>query len=185
MDRLWTDFVNSDYHDWRGGDRSEDRLAKPEWQQWFLEQWRLQASIPASIEDETSMRKFRNELQAVATRLSEGASLTDEEREWLNAIMEKGRGHRKLSVDEQQLRVEWIPVGAHWQQVMAEVAADFAITLTQGEGARIRICENADCRWVFYDDTRSRTQKYCDDKMCGNLMKVRRFRAKRKGEQQK
>lgn len=28
MDRLWTDFVNSDYHDWRGGDRSEDRLGK-------------------------------------------------------------------------------------------------------------------------------------------------------------
>ncbi|UOK61501.1 CGNR zinc finger domain-containing protein [Paenibacillus sp. OVF10] len=35
---------------------------------------------------------------------------------------------------------------------------------------------------MFYDDTRSRTQKYCDDKMCGNLMKVRRFRAKRKSQ---
>lgn len=35
MDRLWTDFVNSDYHDWRGGDRSEDRLGKASWQQDF------------------------------------------------------------------------------------------------------------------------------------------------------
>ncbi|MEO2203331.1 CGNR zinc finger domain-containing protein [Paenibacillus pabuli] len=185
MDRLWTDFVNSDYHDWRGGERSEDRLAKPEWQQRFLERWSLQAAIPASMEEENSMRILRNELHALATELSHGALLTDENRKWLNAIMEKGRGYRELTFVEQKLEVEWISVGTEWQQIMAEVAADFAITLAEGEAARIRICDNTDCRWIFYDDTRSRTQKYCDDKMCGNLMKVRRFRAKRKAERKK
>ncbi|MFC9709613.1 CGNR zinc finger domain-containing protein [Paenibacillus sp. NPDC056933] len=185
MDRLWTDFVNSDYHDWRGGDRSEDRLGKKEWQQRFLEQWKMSASIPASPEEEGVMRIFRNELQALATRLSAGESLTDKDQKWLNGKMAEGQVIRRLNSAGEGLELLLIPVETHWQQVMAEVAADFAITVVEGDGGRIRICDNKDCRWIFYDDTRSRTQKYCDDKMCGNLMKVRRFRAKKKVDQQK
>ncbi|WP_339166020.1 CGNR zinc finger domain-containing protein [Paenibacillus sp. FSL R5-0341] len=180
MDRLWTDFVNSDYHDWRGGDRSEDRLGKAGWQQDFLDRWQLQASVPASPEDELSMRNFRDELLSLGARLSSGVSITDKERNWLNGVMEAGHVRRTLTTIDQELKLQLVAVEAHWHQVMAEVAADFAITLVEGEGGRIRICDNSDCRWMFYDDTRSRTQKYCDDKMCGNLMKVRRFRAKRK-----
>ncbi|MCP1427367.1 putative RNA-binding Zn ribbon-like protein [Paenibacillus xylanexedens] len=182
MDRLWTDFVNSDYHDWRGGDRSEDRLGKASWQQDFLERWQLNAAVPASLEDELSMRNFRNELLALGARVSSGASLTDVEKQWLNGVMEAGHVRRKLNTIDQELKLQLVAVEAHWSQVMAEVAADFALTLVEGEGGRIRICDNSDCRWMFYDDTRSRTQKYCDDKMCGNLMKVRRFRAKRKSQ---
>ena len=32
---------------------------------------------------------------------------------------------------------------------------------------------------LYYDDTRNRSKRYCDDKMCGNLMKVRRFRRRK------
>ncbi|MFJ2043185.1 CGNR zinc finger domain-containing protein [Paenibacillus taichungensis] len=184
MDRLWTDFVNSDYHDWRGGDRSEDRLGKTEWQQGFLKQWQLNASVPASSEEEGALRNFRNELQALATRLSDGNALSNQDLEWLNAMMKEGQVIRKLNVGDEGLKLALIPVGTQWKQVMAEIAADFAITVVEGDGGRIRICDNTDCRWMFYDDTRSRTQKYCDDKMCGNLMKVRRFRAKQKKDQQ-
>ncbi|WP_458461567.1 CGNR zinc finger domain-containing protein [Paenibacillus sp.] len=180
MDRLWTDFVNSDYHDWRGGDGSEDRLGKASWQRDFLDRWQLHASVPASSEDEMAMRYFRNELLALGARVSSGASLTNEEQHWLNSVMEAEHVKRRLTSIDQKLKIQLIPAEAHWHQVMAEVAADFALTLVEGDGGRIRICDNSDCRWMFYDDTRSRTQKYCDDKMCGNLMKVRRFRAKRK-----
>ncbi|KOY15393.1 CGNR zinc finger domain-containing protein [Paenibacillus xylanivorans] len=183
MDRLWTDFVNSDYHDWRGGDRSEDRLGRTEWQQEFLKQWQLKAPIPASPEEERTLRSFRGKLHALATRLSAGNPLLDEDQEWLNSMMEEGKVTRRLHSGDEGLRLSHIPVGTQWQQVMAEVAGDFAITVVEGDGGRIRICDNTDCRWIFYDDTRSRTQKYCDDKMCGNLMKVRRFRAKRKVNQ--
>ncbi|KLU55091.1 hypothetical protein EL84_23725 [Paenibacillus sp. VT-400] len=182
MDRLWTDFVNSDYHDWRGGDRSEDRLGKASWQQDFLERWQLNAAVPASPEEELSMRNFRNELLALGARVSSGASLTDVEKQWLNGVMGAGHVRRTLTTINQGLKLQLVAVEAHWHQVIADVAADFALTLVEGEGGRIRICDNSDCRWMFYDDTRSRTQKYCDDKMCGNLMKVRRFRAKRKSQ---
>ncbi|UPK46957.1 CGNR zinc finger domain-containing protein [Paenibacillus pabuli] len=184
MDRLWTDFVNSDYHDWRGGDRSEDRLGKGAWQQGFIKQWQLHAPVPASSEEEKALRDFRNELQALATRLAAGNPLSDRDQDWLNAIMEEGQVIRRLHAGDEGLKLSLISTGTQWKQVMAEVAADFAVTVVEGDAGRIRICDNSDCRWFFYDDTRSRTQRYCDDKMCGNLMKVRRFRAKRKRDQQ-
>lgn len=134
MDRLWTDFVNSDYHDWRGGDRSEDRLGKASWQLDFLERWQLNAPVPASPEDELSMRNFRNELLALGARVSSGASLTDIEKQWLNGFMEAGHVRRKLNTIDQELKLQLVAVEAHWNQVMAEVAADFAMTLVEGEG---------------------------------------------------
>ncbi|WP_342551386.1 ABATE domain-containing protein [Paenibacillus sp. FSL R7-0652] len=180
MDRLWTDFVNSDYHDWRGGNRSEDRLGNAGWQRDFLNRWQLEAPVPASAEEESTMRRFRDELQSLAIRVSDGTTLSDQDQQWLNDFMQAGGVIRQLVSQNQGLNVVLVPVHTHWVQVLAEVAADFAMTLVEGEGRRIRSCDNPDCRWIFYDATRSRTQKYCDDKMCGNLMKVRRFRAQRK-----
>ncbi|MNW66741.1 CGNR zinc finger [compost metagenome] len=65
---------------------------------------------------------------------------------------------------------------------MAEIASSFAAALVEKETSRFRICENPDCLWVYYDDTRNRSKRYCDDKLCGNLMKVRRFRARKKAD---
>ncbi len=104
------------------------------------------------------------------------------DRDWLNAAMSGGLITRQLAGEGSELHLSMVPAKQEWTQVMAEVAADFAGTVIEGETVRIRFCENSDCRWVFYDDTRNRTKRYCDDKMCGNLMKVRRFRAKKKAE---
>ncbi|MCL6580471.1 MAG: CGNR zinc finger domain-containing protein [Firmicutes bacterium] len=41
-----------------------------------------------------------------------------------------------------------------------------------------KVCANADCGWLFYDDSRNRSRRWCDGRYCGNLIKVRRFRAK-------
>jgi predicted RNA-binding Zn ribbon-like protein len=44
--------------------------------------------------------------------------------------------------------------------------------------ARIRACAAADCGWWFMDDTKNRSRRWCDMKICGNREKVRRFRHK-------
>jgi len=45
MDKLWTDFANSLWHDWRGDGHTEDRLLMTKWQAAFLETWKLQANL--------------------------------------------------------------------------------------------------------------------------------------------
>ena len=43
---------------------------------------------------------------------------------------------------------------------------------------RIRACAAADCGWWFLDDTKNRSRRWCDMKICGNREKLRRFRSK-------
>lgn len=79
----------------------------------------------------------------------------------------------------EKYRVALKPVLSDWNWIMAEIAASFVQLLWECDVDRIKICENPECRWVFYDETKSRTKRWCDD-TCANRMKVRRFREKRK-----
>ena len=45
---------------------------------------------------------------------------------------------------------------------------------------RVRPCAAGDCGWWFVDDTKNRSRRWCDMKLCGNREKIRRFR-KRQG----
>ena len=105
-----------------------------------------------------------------------------EEADWqvLNKHLAQDLVTRRLSGEPGDIRLQYVPVTEDWRHVRAEIAASFGETLLHGETSRIRLCDNPDCRCFFYDDTRNRTKKYCEDKTCGNLMKVRRFRARKK-----
>jgi predicted RNA-binding Zn ribbon-like protein len=52
-----------------------------------------------------------------------------------------------------------------------------------GQWPRLKACP--DCRWVFYDHTRNGSKRWClmnatgsDGRACGNIAKVRRYRAR-------
>nr|WP_231118747.1 ABATE domain-containing protein [Paenibacillus polymyxa] len=94
MNTLWTDFVNSEWHDWRGSGRSEDRLLKPEWQNDFLIQWQFSAPVPASAEDIEEMQILRRELRSFAEHLTSGGQMTSDLVDTINRKMiEGGAGH--------------------------------------------------------------------------------------------
>ena len=45
---------------------------------------------------------------------------------------------------------------------------------------RLRRCANEDCRWLILDTTRNGTRTWCHSTLCGNKMRVRRFRARQR-----
>jgi predicted RNA-binding Zn ribbon-like protein len=180
LDLLWTDFLNSEWHDWRGSGRSEDRLDKPAWIAAFLTERRLTAPVPPQPGDLAALKEFRAVLRRMAEALAFGGALDPGDMESLNRRLAEGPVTRRLLGAVSGLQVDLIPTRHDWSGVMAEIAAAFAHSLVEGEGGRVRVCENPDCLWVFYDETRNRTKRFCDEKACGNLMKVRRFRAKRR-----
>ena len=49
-----------------------------------------------------------------------------------------------------------------------------------GTWPRLRACGNPDCRWAFYDRSHSRQGSWCEMSSCGNLMKNRSLRARRR-----
>ena len=63
---------------------------------------------------------------------------------------------------------------------MARLAEAIGRELIQGEAARLRVCLNDHCRWVFKDTSRTGKRKWCSMRSCGNRAKVARHRAKQR-----
>jgi predicted RNA-binding Zn ribbon-like protein len=72
--------------------------------------------------------------------------------------------------------------GRQWQTpapahaALSTIARD-AIELFGGTGAnRIRECASPDCGFLFFDDSRPATRRWCSMNRCGNRAKVGRYR---------
>jgi predicted RNA-binding Zn ribbon-like protein len=50
--------------------------------------------------------------------------------------------------------------------------------MTSPRMARLRRCGNATCYWLFIDETKNASRRWCEMASCGNVMKVRRHRAR-------
>jgi predicted RNA-binding Zn ribbon-like protein len=49
-----------------------------------------------------------------------------------------------------------------------------------GTWSRLRICANPDCCWAFYDRSRNQQGNWCNMAVCGNRLKNRHLRARRR-----
>jgi len=162
------DLINSLHLDGHGG--AEDRLGDDAWLQRFLKRWTL-----GSINDTQRQRlhALRRLLRALAESLTDDTPAPDDVERlngWLPPLRSRlstsgGVVHLNIGVDDKHAT----PTG--------QIAFAFA-QLIADKPDRIRVCANPDCRWAFYDESRNRTRRWCSSQACGNVMKVRRHRAR-------
>lgn len=50
----------------------------------------------------------------------------------------------------------------------------------QDTWSRLRVCANDECRWAFYDRSKNRQGHWCNMAVCGNRLKNRELRARRR-----
>jgi predicted RNA-binding Zn ribbon-like protein len=58
------------------------------------------------------------------------------------------------------------------------VAVSAVELLSSPELARVRECEGRGCGWLFLDESRSHTRRWCSAASCGNRERVRRYYAR-------
>jgi predicted RNA-binding Zn ribbon-like protein len=44
----------------------------------------------------------------------------------------------------------------------------------------LKVCANSECQWAFYDRSRNQQGNWCDMAVCGNRLKNRQLRARRR-----
>ena len=66
------------------------------------------------------------------------------------------------------------PVGAIGRLVAALYSA-----MQDDEWERLKLCNDNNCRWVFFDRSKNHSGCWCSMESCGNRAKARRFRQKR------
>ncbi len=184
MDEAWIELLNSDWHDYRGQGPAEDRLENPHWVRRFLAQWRLARPVVAAKATRIGLGELRSLLKRLVLTIAEGHCPRAADLETLNAYLAAGTFHCRLERTPDADRVYHLRIESvqdNLETTLAHIARSFAEVLIEGDTARIKLCENSDCRWVFYDRSRSRTRRWCEGASgCGNLLKVRRFRERQK-----
>jgi len=182
MDLLWADLINSDWHDHRGTGAHEDRIGNDAWLAVFLARTSWVGDHLPNNKDRKALRQMRGFLGQVVEHVRQGQQILPDDVEQLNQVMAGAPVVRHLEVEGDTTSVTLTPVASGIEAVLGEVAASFATMLAEGDPTRIIFCANPDCGWVIYDTSRNRTRRWCDKTECGNLIKVRRHR-QRKREQ--
>jgi predicted RNA-binding Zn ribbon-like protein len=167
--------VNSEYWYGRGAAGIEDQLETPGWLTSYLDAWKLTPEKGPSDHDRRSLVALRALLRRLVTALHERREI-EPDLEVLRPYIELSAVRRRLALPD--LRMELEPVRRDWDWVLGEIAASFVELLAAGGRERIKLCANDECGWAFYDESKNQRRRWCDMQICGNITKVRRFRAR-------
>jgi predicted RNA-binding Zn ribbon-like protein len=180
MEPLWAELINSDWRDYRGSGRREDRLASDDWLALFLARCGWRRTRRPSVADRVRLRRLRATLRRMVDALRAGRPVAPGDLATLNRTLAAGSWVPRLERQTDGWRVATRASARGIRRVEAEVAHSFAALLGEGDPTRLRVCANPDCGWVMYDQSRNRTRQWCEARECGNLIKVRRFRQRQR-----
>jgi predicted RNA-binding Zn ribbon-like protein len=168
----WLDLANT--LEWDGYGRCTDHLADPTWLSKIVLHWDLASHTPRPVPYKRvlSLRKL---LRQMAAKLVAGQSVVAQDlaklNGYLNVPVRVELFHRQNGVHS-----ELVPLHPGWPWILSRITASFADMLVLGRLDRLKYCPNEGCRWVFYDQTKGNTRKWCNDRTCGNRDRVRRAR---------
>jgi predicted RNA-binding Zn ribbon-like protein len=177
------DLVNSRWQDHVGGDEVYDRLPLRQWRLAFLDHWGLAGSRAADVPEAIRrLERLRGTLRVLLEARSRGEPLPAREVAALNGVLAACPLTRRLEAAATGWWLVAEPPARDWRWAVAEVAASGARVLAEGDPGRLRVCANPSCSWMFYDQSRSGTRRWCEAPVCGSLVKVRAHRARVEGE---
>ncbi len=125
---------------------------------------------------------LRESIYRLFKSVAEGWQPLNGDLEKLNRELSVARRHQKLSAAKNGFAFEWIGCAEALDAMLWQISESAANLLVSGDLTRIRRCANDVCNWLFLDTSRNRTRAWCVMKDCGNVAKVRRFRAKQQAE---
>jgi predicted RNA-binding Zn ribbon-like protein len=124
--------------------------------------------------------ELRRGLDATFRALAKGKPPPDPALRALNALIARAHQHRRLET------LSGGAIGWAWPADEPEIVA-WEIALAAGglvtdpdRIARIKICGNPACDWMFLDESRTGQRRWCRMNVCGNEAKVRRFRERQR-----
>ena len=125
---------------------------------------------------------LRESVYRLLKSVIEGWQPEEKDLKELNRELNLARRHQRLSADENGFVFEWSDRSESLDRMLWQISESAAELLINGDLTRIRRCANDLCNWLFLDISRNRTRQWCIMKDCGNVAKVRRFRAKQRDD---
>jgi predicted RNA-binding Zn ribbon-like protein len=173
------DFLNTE---WPNATGKEDFFETDEDVFAWLRQARLAPEGVTVVRPSGSLlhaaRALRNTIRTLIESRKAGkqADLSD-----MNAFLAAARNHPRLSwTKSRSIAMETIRPADTAEQVLAPVALKAAELFSRADFRRVRRCDDPTCVHWFYDQTRPGRRRWCSMATCGNRLKVKRYRRRRK-----
>jgi predicted RNA-binding Zn ribbon-like protein len=68
------------------------------------------------------------------------------------------------------------PAGGRATSGLGSVLAELVRLSDAGRLDRVKTCDSAECRWIFYDRSKPSNRRWCSSDRCGNREKTRTYR---------
>ena len=169
---LALDFANT--ISWRATNRETDHIATGE----GLLRWAAHSDLVragtayAPISDPllTTAQELRHAIRAAMEKVLAGEEAA-QDRAVILDILRHSLGSAKLT--GVPAHIDFIDPADEIVGTIALAAVDL---LRDARLARLKMCPNDDCHWLFLDMTKNRSRRWCDMASCGNRAKVAHHR---------
>jgi predicted RNA-binding Zn ribbon-like protein len=98
----------------------------------------------------------------------------------INRELAAAMAQAKLRRVEDAFVLDWAGQPPSLDQVLRPLVRSAAELLLAPLDGRIKQCPGHGCGWIFLDQTKSRTRRWCEMEVCGSRAKVRRYRERQR-----
>ncbi|MGH9163294.1 MAG: CGNR zinc finger domain-containing protein [Vicinamibacteraceae bacterium] len=120
-------------------------------------------------------RRLRELVFRVFASVAVRRQVAPEDLDELAAFVAAASRHRRLTGAVDHFEWRWTRDAPALDRMLWPIAQSAADLLTSEHVSSVRECAAPTCAWLFLDQSRNQTRRWCDMKVCGNRAKVRRF----------
>jgi predicted RNA-binding Zn ribbon-like protein len=160
-------------------DKDIDRLAEPgSARDWLIDAGLIGSERPVSADELAAAREVRDCLRSLLEADANDGRVQVED---LEALRDLAAEHsaRLTVADGGAFGIECARA-----DTLGDGLFDLLLVIRgaqeDGTWSRLKMCANPDCQWVFYDRSRNQQGNWCDMAVCGNRLKNRQLRARRR-----
>lgn len=124
--------------------------------------------------------ELRETIYRIFDAVADGRPVQASDLEALNERLGPAMAELRVTLADGGFGWRAVGEGKDLEAMLAAVARDAAELLVSGDLERVKQCGGEDCAWLFVDESRNRSRRWCDMADCGNRAKQRRhYRRKR------
>ena len=123
----------------------------------------------------TRARKLREGLYRIFVAISQRKSPGRPDMQLLNETLDQAPLRFEVQYEESGFSGKRTTGGSEFATVLGPVAWSAAELLTSENLHRIKRCADDTCGWLFLDNTKNRSRRWCDMGDCGSRAKAKRY----------
>ncbi|MBI1731233.1 MAG: ABATE domain-containing protein [Gammaproteobacteria bacterium] len=142
------------------------------------------AAAARVLEDARTLREALYRIFRAFAATTNINSASAEDMALLNAVFRRANEHRTLCCSQMMIAPntngaptfdwKWDEGGAELDRVLWPVALAAADLVTAGDPQRIKECGGDNCNWLFLDQSKNRSRRWCTMEDCGSKVKAKR-----------